>query len=69
LLTPEVIGSDLKLTWTASSNQTYRLEYNPNLGMTNWIALPGDVIGLSNSASKIDSLTPSNRLYRVRVIP
>lgn len=69
LLPPEVIGSDLKLTWTASSNQTYRVEFNPDLGLTNWLSLPGDVTTLSNTASKLDALTSSNRLYRVRVVP
>jgi hypothetical protein len=69
LLSPELIGSDLKLIWTSASNMTYRVEYNPNLAPSNWTALPGDVIGVSNTASKLDALTPSNRLYRVRVLP
>jgi hypothetical protein len=69
LLQPELIGPDLKVTWTAISNATYRLEFTPDLNPTNWTALPGDVTGLSNTASKLDALTPSNRLYRVRVIP
>jgi hypothetical protein len=69
LLSPELIGSDLKLIWTSASNMTYRVEYNPNLALSNWTALPGDVIGVSNTASKLDALTPSNRLYRVRVLP
>jgi hypothetical protein len=51
------------------SNTTYRVEFNPDLTPSNWAALPGDVIGVSNTASKLDPLTPSNRLYRVRVVP
>ncbi len=69
LLPPEISGTDFKLTWTAVSNATYRVEFNPNLAPSNWTALPGDVIGVSNTASKLDALTPSNRLYRVRIIP
>jgi hypothetical protein len=69
LLHPEIQGNDLKLTWTAVSNVNYRLEYNPDLNPSNWITLPGDVPGTSNTASKLDPLTPSNRLYRVRVLP
>ena len=57
LLQPELLGSDIRLTWTAASNLTYRLEFNPDLNPSNWNALPGDVIG------------SSNRVYRVRVIP
>jgi hypothetical protein len=52
------------------ANATYRLEFNPDLGnLTNWSSIPGDVTTLSNTASKLDALTPSNRLYRVRVLP
>jgi hypothetical protein len=69
LLQPEFIGADIKLTWTAISNTTYRLEFNPDLNPSNWNAFPGDVTGISNTASKLDSLTPSNRFYRVRVLP
>jgi hypothetical protein len=69
LLTPEISGTDFNLTWTTVSNVTYRVEFNPNLIYSNWTALPGDVIGVSNTASKLDALTPSNRVYRVRVLP
>ena len=69
LLSPEVVGSNILLTWTAVSNTTYRLELNPDLTLSNWNALPGDVTGVSNTASKLDALTPSNRFYRVRILP
>ena len=57
------------LTWTAASNTTYRLEFNPDLSPSNWTSLPGDITGLSNLATKTDLLTPSNRFYRIRVLP
>ncbi len=69
LLTPQLFGTDVRLVWTAISNTSYRLEFNPDLSASNWIVLPGDVIGLSNTASKLDTLTSSNRFYRVRVVP
>jgi hypothetical protein len=69
LFPPEISGTDFKLTWSAISNTTYRLEFNPDLSPSNWTALPGDVIGVSNTASKLDTLTASNRFYRVRVLP
>jgi len=69
LLTPELVNPDVRLTWTATSNVTYRLEFNPNLTPSNWNALPGDVTSFSNTASKLDPLTSSNRNYRVRVLP
>ena len=69
LLTPELIGTNARLTWTAISNVSYRLEFNPDLSLSNWTALPGDVTTASNTASKLDALTSSNRFYRVRVLP
>jgi hypothetical protein len=62
-------GTNVLLTWTAVSNVTYRLEFNPDLTPSNWNAIPGDVLGLSNTASKLDTLTPNNRFYRVQVLP
>jgi hypothetical protein len=70
LLPPELLGADIKVTWTSVSNITYRLEFNPDLAnLTNWNLIPGDVTAVSNTASKLDPLTPSNRLYRVRILP
>jgi hypothetical protein len=69
LLTPQLLVSNALLTWTATSNVTYRLENNADVGSTNWTAIVGDVTTTSNTASKLDALTPSNRLYRVRVLP
>ena len=66
---PQIVGSNVQLTWTAVSNMTYRVEFNPDLGPTNWSAVPGDVTSTGNSASKLDPLTSSNRFYRVRVLP
>jgi hypothetical protein len=68
LLEPEISGSDVRLIWTALSNTTYRLEFTSELNSTNWTALSGDVTSLTNSASKLDALTASNRFYRVRVV-
>jgi hypothetical protein len=69
LLTPQLSGSNINLTWTAVSNTTYRLQFNPNLNPSNWNAVPGDITAITNVASKLDTLTPSNRFYRVMVIP
>jgi hypothetical protein len=69
LFTPELMGSDLRLSWTAVSNVNYRVEFNPDFSLSNWTALAGDVIASSNRASKLDALTPSNRVYRIRVLP
>jgi hypothetical protein len=69
LLTPTVSGANIQLTWSAKSNATYRVEFKADLTDTNWSALPGDVTSPSNTASKVDALTPTNRFYRVQVVP
>jgi len=69
LTQPAISASNILLTWTASSNFIYRLEYNPALSASNWNAIPGDVTTSSNTASKFDSLTSTNRFYRVQVLP
>jgi hypothetical protein len=69
LLAPELLGAQVRLTWTAVSNRTYQVEFNPDLNPTNWTPLPGDFLVVSNTASVLDSLTISNRFYRVRVLP
>jgi hypothetical protein len=69
LFPPELFGTDLRLIWTAIPNITYRLEFKPDLRLTDWQILPGDVTSLSNRASKLDVMTSSNRFYRVRVVP
>lgn len=69
LLSPELSGSDIRLIWTATSNTTYRVEFKTDLNATNWNALSGEVTSSSNTASKLDPLTASNRFYRIRVNP
>jgi len=69
LFPPVVTSSNVMLCWRCESNKTYRLEFNPDLGPTNWAALSGDVILSSNKACLFDALTSSNRFYRVRVLP
>jgi len=61
--------TNLLITWSAVSNGTYRVQYNPVLTTTNWTDLTGDVIATNNTASATDILTSSNRFYRVRVLP
>jgi hypothetical protein len=69
LLQPELVGSTVRLTWMTLSNVTYRVEFKGDLDAMNWEALAGDVIGDGNPAIKLDTLTSSNRFYRVHVVP
>jgi hypothetical protein len=68
LLTPQILGTNVLLSWTAVSNGNYRLEFTPVLDPIIWTALPGDVTSTGSIAGKLDDLTSSNRFYRVRVL-
>jgi hypothetical protein len=68
LLTPQILATNVLLSWTAVANGTYRLEFAPALDPLNWTALPGDITSTGSIASKLDNLSFSNRFYRVRVI-
>jgi putative NADPH-quinone reductase len=61
--------TNIVITWSAVSNATYRVQYNPVLNTTNWTDLFGDVIATGSMATKTDAMTTTNRFYRVRVVP
>ena len=69
LLPPVLTSSNVTLCWITAPNKTYRLEFAPDPGHTNWNVVPGNIITSSNQACVIDALTSSDRFYRVRVVP
>jgi hypothetical protein len=71
LLPPEIIGSDVKLTWSSTSNVTYRVEFTAALDSAplNWTALSGDITATNTTATRLDPLTSTNRFYRIRMLP
>jgi hypothetical protein len=69
LLTPAPLGAGpVNLTWTAVSNAAYRVQFNSDLSSTTWTDLVGDVLASGTRASKTDT-PPTNRFYRIRVLP
>ena len=69
LLALVVTSTEVVITWTSVSNVNYRVQYNPLLTTTNWIDLIGEVVASGRTASKTDSMTRTNRFYRVQVWP
>ena len=61
--------TNVVISWTAVSNGTYRVQYNPALNTTNWTDLTGDVTATGSTATKTDTMTTTNRFYRVQVVP
>jgi hypothetical protein len=61
--------TNVLITWSSLSNASYRVQFKSDLTLTNWTDLPGDVSATGSSASKTDTLTASNRFYRIMVLP
>jgi hypothetical protein len=64
-----VTATNVLITWSAVSNGNYRVQYKPFLNATTWSDLIGDVLPSGSTASKTDLQTPTNRFYRVQVVP
>jgi large repetitive protein len=62
-------AASIVLTWNAVSNASYRVQYRSQLDATTWTDLAGVVLASASTASKIDVLTPTNRFYRVQLLP
>jgi hypothetical protein len=62
-------GGNVLISWSSVSNATYRVQFKTDLKAANWTDLAGDVLASSNTASKTDLFTKSNRFYRIQVVP
>lgn len=51
----------MTLNWNSISTVTYRVEFKPDLNVTNWNELTGDVTATVATATKDDFVTTSNR--------
>ena len=69
LVPPQISGTNITLFWGAPPNVIYRVEVNSTLDPSAWTALPGDVTSSGGIACKADTLTPTNRFYRIRALP
>lgn len=63
-------GDAVTLSWSAISGLTYRVQFNDDLGTTNWMDLPPDITATNLTASKTDVVgTNGFRFYRVFPLP
>lgn len=69
LLPPIVTSSNVTFCWRAEPNKTYQLEFNPDLNLAHWTAVPGNPVALGDNSCVSDVITSSNRFYRVRTLP
>jgi hypothetical protein len=57
------------LAWIVLPNETYIPQFNSDLDPANWQDLSGVVTTVGDTASILDSVTTTNRFYRVLVVP
>ena len=59
-------GSNLFITWSSTSNSTYRVQYKTDLSLTNWFSLTPDVVATDVTASITDTnASDVQRFYRI----
>jgi uncharacterized repeat protein (TIGR03803 family) len=59
----------LLLNWSAVPRQTYQLQYNDNLSQSNWNNLGAPLVASNATLSLSNSMTNSQRFYRVLLLP
>ena len=65
---PVIAGTNVILSWTAVAGTDYSVQYKGNLSEPAWTALPVVITATNDTASTVETLTVSNRLYRVEVL-
>jgi hypothetical protein len=63
-------GSTLSLNWSATTGQTYQVQYKTSMTQLNWSNLGGILIATNGTAAAADSIGPdAHRFYRVVLVP
>ena len=70
ILSIEIIDLNAVVTWSAISNQVYRLEHSDDTMATNWVASPPDITAQGTTASATNAVSDGPaRFYRVQLLP
>jgi uncharacterized repeat protein (TIGR03803 family) len=63
-------GGVITLTWTSIAQQKYRLQYNFDLGSTNWLNLGSTITATNNKVTASDGIgSLTQKFYRVILVP
>ena len=65
-------GDTLNLTWSATANQAYQLQFNTNLATTNWVDLGPVVVATGTTVITADTNATAafpRKFYRVKQMP
>ncbi|MGI8965264.1 MAG: hypothetical protein ACR2H1_04150 [Limisphaerales bacterium] len=59
----------ISFTWSAEIGQNYRIQYKPDLNVTNWTDLTGAITATNSSMTTSDLINAAKRFYRIIVLP
>ena len=65
ILSATVADGQVTLVWDSFPNATYQVQYTASLAPTNWITLPGNISSQGWTTTASDTLSTTNRFYRV----
>jgi hypothetical protein len=69
LSVPELNSQSLKLSWSTIAGRVYRVQCNSALSSSDWVTLGTDIIASGSTTSIVDTRSPTNRFYRVLLLP
>lgn len=69
ILSAVFTNTNMVITWSSISNQSYRLQSKTNLLDTNWTDLPPDILANGPTASGTNAAVSSQQYYRVQLLP
>lgn len=64
-----IFNQNVTLTWSALAGRRYVVQYKHALDEPEWLTVPGEITAASDYASAIDPLQPTQRFYRVLLVP
>jgi hypothetical protein len=56
-------------SWSAATNTAYQIQYSTNLANSAWINLGGELISTNSTAMFTDTISNSQKYYRVLLLP
>jgi hypothetical protein len=63
-----VTDTNITLTWSSTPGIKYRVEYTTDLNPNSWTALAPDITATTTTSSKVDSISATQRFYRVLLL-
>jgi hypothetical protein len=69
IISASMSESGTTITWRALAGETYSVQFKSELGNSSWTDLTGNVTATGPVATKLDASIPTQRFYRVVLLP